>query len=121
MKKSSARAILILIAALAVASAAPLAAQTNQHEHGQQSGNAGAKPDQDTKPDQMKMGEMKMHAAMMDMAAKKNANSEKLAALMATVKSASGDAKVAAMADVIAVLLEERTAMQEQCAAMMKH
>jgi len=35
------------------------------------------------------------------------------------VKSASGDAKVAALADVVAVLLEERTAMSEHCASMM--
>jgi hypothetical protein len=34
---------------------------------------------------------------------------------MARVKGLSGDAKVAAMADVIAVLLEERTTMQEHC------
>ena len=69
---------------------------------------------------EMKMGEMKMDPKMMEeMAAKKKANTERIAALMTTVKSASGDAKVAAMADVIGVLLEERSAMQEHCAAMM--
>ena len=68
----------------------------------------------------MKMGEMKMDGKMMEqMAAKKKANTERITVLMAQVKSATGDAKVAAMADVIAVLLEERTAMQEHCAAMM--
>ena len=70
--------------------------------------------------DGMKMGEMKTDSKMMEeMAAKKNANTARLTALMATVKSASGDAKVAAMADVIGILLEERTAMREHCAAMM--
>ena len=43
----------------------------------------------------------------------------RITSLMAQVKSASGDAKVTAMADVIAVLLEERAAMQEHCASMM--
>jgi hypothetical protein len=62
----------------------------------------------------MQMGEMMQ---------KNKANTERLNALMARVKSSSGDAKVAAMADVIAVLLEERTAMQDHCAtacSMMK-
>ena len=63
---------------------------------------------------------MKMDATMMDeMAAKKKANTDRITALMAQVKSATGDAKVAAMADVIAVLLEERAAMREHCATMM--
>ena len=35
---------------------------------------------------------------------------------MAQVKSSSGEAKVNAMAEVIALLLEERTAMQDHCA-----
>ena len=70
--------------------------------------------------DGMKMGEMKTDSKMMEeMAAKKNANTARLTALMATVKSATGDAKVAAMADVIEVLLEERSAMEEHCAMMM--
>ena len=68
----------------------------------------------------MRMGEMKMDGKMMEqMAAKKKANTERLTALMAQVKSATGEAKVAALADVVAVILEERTAMQEHCAAMM--
>ena len=66
------------------------------------------------------MGGMKMGTGMMDeMAAKKKANTERIAALMAQVKSSTGDAKVAAMADVINVLLEERAAMGEHCATMM--
>ena len=65
-------------------------------------------------------GGMKMGAGMMDeMAAKKKANTERIAALMAQVKSSTGEAKVAAMADVINVLLEERAAMGEHCATMM--
>jgi hypothetical protein len=68
----------------------------------------------------MKMGEMKMDPKMMEeMAARKKANTERITAMMAQVRSTSGEAKVAAMADVIGVLLEERTAMQEHCAAMM--
>ena len=68
----------------------------------------------------MKMGEMKMDATMMaEMAAKKKANTDRITSLMAQVKSASGDAKVAALADVVAVLLEERAAMGEHCASMM--
>jgi hypothetical protein len=60
---------------------------------------------------------------MGDMMEKKKANTERLNALMAQVNSSSGDAKVTAMANVIAVLLEERTAMLDHCAvacAMMK-
>ena len=102
-------AIAASLAAFMPASA--VLAAPGQHEHGQQ-----------TEPAQgsgMKMGGMQMG----DMAAKKKANAERIATLMATVKSASGEAKVTAMADVIAILLEERTAMQEHCAtacAMMK-
>ena len=63
---------------------------------------------------------MTMGAGMMDeMAAKKKANTERIAALMAQVKSSTGEAKVAAMADVINVLLEERAAMGEHCATKM--
>ena len=54
------------------------------------------------------MGDMKMDATMMaEMAAKKKANTERITSLMAQVKSASGDVEVAALADVVAVLLEE--------------
>lgn len=86
-------------------------AQTPQHDHAQQAQKGGMKMDQ------MKTGDMKM---MEEMAAKQKANTERINALMATVKSATGEKKVAALADVISVLLEERAAMQEHCAAMMK-
>ena len=67
----------------------------------------------------MKRGHMPMQGMSMDeMAAKKKANTERIAALMAQVKTATGDAKIAAMAEVIAVMADERVAMQEHCAAM---
>ena len=101
---------IVLVAMLMFVPASPALAQAAQHDHEQQAQKGG-----------MKMGEMKMDAKMMEeMAAKKKANTERITALMAKVKSATGEAKVVAMADVIAVLVEERTAMQEHCAAMMK-
>ena len=110
MKKLSfARVFIVLVAMLVFVPAVPTLAQAAQHDHEQQAQKGG-----------MKMGEMKMDPKMMEeMATKKKANTERITALMAQVKSTSGDAKVAAMADVIEVLLEERTAMQEHCAAMM--
>jgi hypothetical protein len=116
MKKIPVNALSLLFAAtlilLPVSSA--LAQADHQHDH-QQQAQKGA-----TKMDGMKMGEMKMNPRMMEeMAAKKKANTERLAALMAQMKNASGDAKVAAMAEVIGVLIEERADMQEHCAAMM--
>jgi hypothetical protein len=106
MKKVSfASVFMVLVAMLIFVPASPVLAQAAQHDHAQQA----------------QKGGMKMDAKMMDeMGAKKRANTERITALMATVKSATGEAKVAAMADVIGVLLEERTAMQEHCAAMMK-
>jgi len=113
-KLSFARLFAVLIAMLLFFSAPPVLAQAAQHDHEQQAQKGGMKMDA------MKMGEMKMNPKMMEeMAAKKKANTERLTALMATVKSASGDAKAAAMAEVIGILLEERSAMQEHCAAMM--
>ncbi len=116
MKKLSfASVFIVLVAMLVFVPASPALAQAAQHDHEQQAQKGGMKMDG------MKMGEMKMDPKMMEeMAAKKKANTERITALMTQVKSASGDAKVAAMADVIGVLLEERTAMQEHCAAMMK-
>lgn len=116
MKKLSFGGVFIVLVAMFVfVPAAPALAQAAQHDHEQQAQKGGMKMDQ------MKMGDMKMDAKMMEeMAAKKKANTERINALMTTVKSATGEAKVAAMADVIGVLLEERTAMQEHCAAMMK-
>jgi hypothetical protein len=112
---SFAGTLAVLVAMLLVVPASVGLAQAGQHDHAQQAAQKSS-----TKMDQMKMGEMKMDAKMMEeMAAKKKANTERITALMATVKSATGEAKVAAMADVVAVLIEERAAMQEHCAAMM--
>ena len=113
-KLSFASLLAILVAMLVFLPTASAFAQAAQHDHEQQAQKGSMKMDG------MKMGDMKMDSKMMEeMAAKKKANTERINALMATVKSANGDAKVAAMADIIAVLLEERTAMQEHCAAMM--
>jgi len=99
---------MVLATLLGVVPASPVLAQAAQHDHTQQAQQGAA------------AGGMKMGAGMMDeMAAKKKANTERIAALMAQVKSSTGDAKVAAMADVINVLLEERAAMGEHCATMM--
>ena len=104
----------VLVAMLLVVPASTAFAQADQHDHTQQAAQKGMKMDQ------MKMGEMKMDVKMMEeMAAKKKANTERITNLMATVESATGEAKVSAMAGVMAVLLEERAAMQEHCAAMM--
>ena len=115
MKKLSfASVFFVLVAMLVSVPASPALAQAAQHDHEQQAQKGGMKMDG------MKMGEMKMDPKMIEeMAAKKKANTERITALMAQVRSTSGDARVAAMADVIGVLLEERTAMQEHCAAMM--
>jgi hypothetical protein len=105
----------LLVAMLLLAPASAAFAQAEQHDHAQAAQKSGMQMDQ------MKMGEMKMDGKMMEeMAAKKKANTARINGLMATVKTATGEAKVAAMADVVAVLLEERVAMQEHCAAMMK-
>ena len=111
MKKLSFGSVfIVLVAMLVLVPASSALAQAAQHDHEQQAQKGG-----------MKMDGMKMDPKMMEeMAAKKKANTERITALMAQIKSTSGDAKVAAMADVIGVLLEERTAMQEHCAAMMK-
>jgi hypothetical protein len=115
MKKLSFAGLLgVLVVMLLFVPASSALAQAPQHDHAQQAAQKGG-----MKMDQTKMGEMKMGAMMDEMAAKKKANTERITALMATVKSATGEAKVAAMADVIAVMLDERAAMQEHCAAMM--
>jgi hypothetical protein len=113
---SSAGMLAVLVAMLLVVPAPAARAQAGQHDHAQQ-----AAPTGGMQMDQLKMGEMKMDEKMMEeMAAQKKANTARINGLMATVKTATGEAKVAAMADVVAVLLEERVAMQEHCAAMMK-
>ena len=99
----------VLVATLVLLPTSSALAQAPQHGHQQQA-----------QKGNMMMGEMKMDPKMMDeMAAKKKANNARIASLMAQVQSSSGDAKVAAMADVIVVLVEERAAMQEHCASMM--
>jgi len=114
MKKLSFAGVLALLVAMLTFVPASALAQASQYDHEQQAQKSGMKMDQ------MKMGEMKMDGKMMEqMAAKKQANTERINALMAQVKNGSGDARVTAMADVLAVLLEERTAMHEHCAAMM--
>jgi hypothetical protein len=99
----------------------PVFAAPQQHQHEQQAQTAQAG---DAKTGEMKMGKMKMAGMQMgDMMEKKKAANARLDALMAQVKSSSGEAKVNAMAEVIALLLEERTAMQDHCAtacSMMK-
>lgn len=70
---------------------------------------------------QMKMKQMKGRTqmpSMDEMAARKKANSERVAALMAKLDTARGEDKMAVMADVLGILVEEREAMQKHCAAM---
>jgi hypothetical protein len=67
-------------------------------------------------------GQMPM-PSMDELAARKKANTERIAALMARLKDARGEDKMAAMAELLGILVEERAAMQQHCAdmhAMMK-
>jgi hypothetical protein len=101
--------------ALAIALPRVAVGPTPQHQHDPKAQSA----DQ-AKMGQMKMGGMKMDPQMMtQMEAKHKATTERINVLMAQVKSASGDAKTAALADVVAALLDERAQMHEHCAAMM--
>ena len=112
MKLITQTCLIIAVALFVGLSVAPRAvlAQGAGHDHAAQA----------AKPGGMQMDGMKMDRSMMEqMAAKKKANTERINTLMATVRSTTGDAKAAAMADVVSVLLEERAAMQEHCAAMM--
>lgn len=114
MRKLSIANLFVVLLALVFVPESSALAQAVQHDHEQQ-----VQKDS-MKMDGMKMGDMKMNPKMMEeMAAKKKANTARITSLMAQVKSSTGDAKVAAMADVIAVLLEERAAMGEHCASMM--
>lgn len=114
MRKLSIASLSLVLVGLVFVPAFSALAQAPQHDHAQQ-----------VQKDSMKVGgmqmtEMKMTPRMMEeMAAKKKANTERIIVLMAKVKGASGDAKVAAMADLIGLLVDERAAMQEHCAAMM--
>lgn len=115
MKKLSFASLFGIVVAMLALPVTAVSAQAPQHDHAQQAQKGGMKMDQ------MKMGDMKMDAKTMEeMAAKKKANTARIADLMAKVRSATGDAKVAAMAEVMGVLVEERAAMQEHCAAMMQ-
>jgi hypothetical protein len=87
-------------------------AQTDAHQHDQKPAGEQSTAKQ---TGQMKMGAMK---SMDEMAARKKANTVKIDAVMGRMKEANADGKIAAMADVIAILLEERAAMQEHCAGM---
>ena len=110
MKKLSRTVISTVVATMiAVMPASPALAQAVQHDHQQQADKSGKQ-----------MDDMKMSPKHMEeMAAKKKANTARITSLMAQAQTATGDAKVAALADVIAVLVEERAAMQEHCAEMM--
>jgi hypothetical protein len=70
-------------------------------------------PAPDRKTDQMAGGQMTMPA----MTAMK-ANTERLDALMSAMKDAAGEKKVAAMAEIIGIFVEERAAMAAHCAKM---
>src|SRR5688572_25860734 len=100
--------------------ASPGRAQTPAHQHGAQ---VQTQPPAEQMKGQMagdqKMAEMKKKMMAEKMAAKEAA-ADRLAALMTRMKEATGEAKVTAMADVIAALVEQRAAMEEHCAMMMK-
>ncbi len=116
MREFIVKHLLVTFVALAVLLPAPAigAPQHDQH-HPQAQTTPG---DQGKGKGPMMMGQMKMQGAMDEMAAKKKANTDRINALMARVNASRGDEKAAAMADVIAILVEERAAMQEHCAAM---
>ena len=98
--------------------ASPGRAQTPAHQHGAQ---VQTQPPAEQMKGQMagdqKMAEMKK--MMAEKMAAKEAAADRLAALMTKMKEATGEAKVTAMADVIAALVEQRAAMDEHCAQMM--
>jgi hypothetical protein len=99
--------------------ASPGRAQTPAHQHGAQ---VQTQPPAEQMKGQMagdqKMADMKK--MMAEKMAAKEAAADRLAALMTRMKEATGEAKVTAMADVIAALVEQRAAMEEHCAMMMK-
>ena len=110
------RSAVMVLAAIGLST--PGMAQTPAHQHDAQ---VQEKPRAEQKMGQMgdqKMAEMKK--MMAEKMASKEAGADRLAALMTKMKEATGDAKVAAMADVIAALVEQRAAMEEDCDMMMK-
>ena len=102
--------------AFAILAAAPGVARAQAEPSGQHDHAAAQQQNQMNKMKPMK-GQMTM-PSMEQLAARKKANTERIAALMAIVKDARGDDRTAAMADVISILVEERAAMQEHCAEM---
>jgi hypothetical protein len=95
--------------------ATPAFAQSVPHQHEAVSQ---SQPDAGKDTGDMKMGEMKK--MMAEKMAQKSANADRLAELMAQMKTATGDAKVAAMSEVITLLVQQKMAMEERCATMMK-
>src|SRR5690349_8909994 len=93
-----------LIALAVIGLATPAVAQTGAHQHETQ---AQAQPEAGKEMRDMKMGE-------------KSAVDDRLADLTAQMKTAVGDAKIAAMSEALSLLVQERTAMHERCAMMMK-
>jgi uncharacterized protein involved in copper resistance len=100
------------IIVLAAIGSVPAASQP-QHEHGSPAAQ---------KADQMKPGHMNMPqmdaAHMQQIAEKKKANTERLNTLAAQLKESTGEKKMAVMSEMIGILVGERAAMAEQCAAM---
>lgn len=105
-----------LIATLGVAaSPSVLPAQAGQHQHGQPA----AQQSDQARMKQMPMREMKMPSMKMEeTAARRKANTERITKLMAQVETGQGDERIAAMAEVIGILVDERAAMLEHCAEM---
>src|SRR5262245_41741512 len=94
--------LLTLAAALSLAAPGVVLAQAG-HEHNQAA----------------EATQKKMHGMMAETAAKKAANTARLETLMAQINNSSGETRVAAMSQVIAILLEERAGMIERCHTMM--
>src|SRR6188474_2085329 len=98
------RSAVMVLAAIGLST--PGVAQTPAHQHDAQ---IQGEPKAEQKMGQMgdqKMTEMKK--MMADKMAAKDAAADRLAALMTKMKEATGDAKVAVMADVIAALVDQR-------------
>lgn len=92
----------LLVTAIAAVPARPASAQQQPHDHAQPADEKGA------------MGKGEMMKKMMD-----SKTTARIDALMVQIKNATGEARATAMAEVIALLVEERAAMGERCAAMM--
>ena len=101
-------ALIAFVSAVAPPAIARAQRGLSQHDH--------AAVHQQMNMKQMK-GEMRM-PSMDELAARKKANSEKIAALMAKLADARGEDRMAVMAEVLGILVEERAAMQQHCADM---